>query len=93
MEERNTPGTLTRRSFVAAASAGAAALAAGCAPQQKMAETGDTAPREYRLDAELDENAAGEWKPVQCWLSCGGKCLLQVYVVDGVATRVKSDDI
>ena len=29
MEERNTPDTLTRRSFVAAASAGAAALAAG----------------------------------------------------------------
>ena len=93
MEERNMPGTLTRRSFVAAASAGAAALAAGCAPQQQMAETGDTAPREYRLDAELDESSAGEWKPVQCWLSCGGKCLLQVYVVDGVATRVKSDDI
>ena len=93
MEERNTLGTLTRRSFVAAATAGAAALAAGCAPQQKMAKTGDTAPREYRLDAELDENSAGEWKPVQCWLSCGGKCLLQAYVVDGVATRIKSDDV
>ena len=92
MEERNMPGTLTRRSFVAAASAGAAALAAGCAPQQQMAETGDTAPREYRLDAELDENGAGEWKPVQCWLSCGGKCLLQAYVVDGIITRIKTDD-
>lgn len=86
-------GALTRRSFLAASTAACALMAAGCAPEQKMAETGDTEAREYRLDVEFDERQAGEWKPVQCWLSCGGKCLLQAYVVDGVVTRIKSDDV
>lgn len=86
-------GALTRRSFLAASTATCALMAAGCAPEQKMAETGDTEAREYRLDVEFDERQAGEWKPVQCWLSCGGKCLLQAYVVDGVVTRIKSDDV
>lgn len=86
-------GALTRRSFLAASTAACALMAAGCSPEQKMAETADTEAREYRLDAEFDESQAGEWKPVQCWLSCGGKCLLQAYVVDGVVTRIKSDDV
>ncbi|WP_350453989.1 molybdopterin-dependent oxidoreductase [Slackia heliotrinireducens] len=91
---------LTRRNFVAAAGAAAAALAAvGCSPETKVEET-DAAgeqsseqPEAPIRDAELNPNAAGEWKPVQCWTSCGGKCLLQAYVEDGIIGRIKTDDI
>ena len=93
MKKNTTLPTMTRRSFVAASVAATAALAAGCAPQHKMATTTETSVQAYHLDAEFDENSEGEWKPVQCWLSCGGKCLLQAYVVDGIATRIKTDDI
>lgn len=92
-EKSGAVGRLTRRAFVGASAVGAAALAAGCAPEAQMAETGETETVEYRLDAEFDESAPGEWKPVQCWMSCGGKCLLQAHVVDGVITRIKTDDI
>ncbi|MEC4271810.1 molybdopterin-dependent oxidoreductase [Adlercreutzia sp. R25] len=85
-------GSLSRRAFVGAAAAATAIMAAGCAPESKLAGTGDTEPRNYQVDAEFDENQPGEWKPVPCWLLCGGRCQLKAYVVDGVVTRVKTDD-
>lgn len=91
--EHGTKGSISRRAFVGASAAAAALMASGCAPQSRVSATEDTEAKEYRLDAEFDESQEGEWKPVQCWLSCGGKCLLQAYVVDGIATRIKTDDV
>ena len=84
---------MSRRAFVGASAAAALALTAGCSSQSSLTQTDDTDTQSYSVDAEFDESVAGEWKPVQCWLSCGGKCLLQAYVVDGIATRIKTDDI
>jgi len=35
----------------------------------------------------------GRWVTAACWHNCGGRCLLKAFVVDGVVTRVKSDDM
>lgn len=88
-----TKGSLTRRAFIGASAAAAVLMTSGCAPESAITTTDDTEAKDYRLDGEFDENQPGEWKPVQCWLSCGGKCLLQAYVVDGIVTRIKTDDI
>ena len=45
------------------------------------------------MDAEFDATQSGEWVPVSCWTSCGGRCLLKAYVVDGMPMRIKTDDI
>lgn len=35
----------------------------------------------------------GVWRTAACWHNCGGsRCLLRAYVVDGVPTRLKTDD-
>ncbi len=84
---------LTRRDFVAAAAAAAASLTCAASSENKLVmaseEVADVASSK---DRDLDPTSNGSWKPVQCWLSCGGKCLLQAYVEDGVITRVKTDD-
>lgn len=92
-EEVGTSNKMSRRAFVGASAAAAMALA-GCSPnsETRVGESNDTNPVVYNEDLEFDESQPGEWKPVQCWLSCGGKCLLQAYVIDGVITRVKTDD-
>ena len=46
----------------------------------------------WRIDAEFDPEQNGEWLPVSCWTSCGGRCLLKAYVVDGMPLRIKTDD-
>ena len=96
-EEKRTLATLSRRGFVGASTAAAAALVAGCAPETQLgASGGDGAAASsalWKVDADLDESQQGEWVPVPCWHSCGGKCLLKAYVVDGVVTRVKTDDV
>ncbi|RDB70725.1 dimethyl sulfoxide reductase subunit A [Eggerthella sinensis] len=84
---------ISRRGFVGASAAAALLLASGCAPENKLKKTEETEEQRFRLDAELDEAVSGEWKAVPCWHSCGGKCLLKAYVVDGVVTRVKTDDV
>ncbi|MBI5301778.1 MAG: molybdopterin-dependent oxidoreductase [Chloroflexi bacterium] len=33
-----------------------------------------------------------KWVTASCWHNCGGRCLLKAQVVDGVVTRVKTDD-
>ena len=84
---------ITRKSFIAGMAASAAALAAGCSADSSLTETNAVASNESSSDIEFSDTTKGEWKPVQCWTSCGGKCLLQAYIVDGVVTRVKTDDV
>ena len=95
--EKISGASVSRRSFVGAAAAACTLLAAGCAPQSQLSETGgkDDAEQhaESTLPADLDESKNGEWVPVPCWMSCGGKCLLKAHVVDGIVTRIKTDDV
>lgn len=86
---------ITRRNFIAAMGAASAALmATGCSPETALKETEvDKGASSDFKDRELDPTSTGEWKPVQCWTSCGGKCLLQAYVEDGVICRIKTDDV
>ncbi|NHM15698.1 molybdopterin-dependent oxidoreductase [Eggerthellaceae bacterium zg-887] len=97
--------SISRRSFVGASALAAAAMTAGCAPESSVtasdtaSETAASAEAEgagstnWRIDAEFDDAQAGEWVPVSCWTSCGGRCLLKAYVVDGMPMRIKTDDI
>ena len=73
---------LTRRSFLkwSAALGGTAALAGGLNLGLKTVEAAQTAGEE------------GKWVTVACWHNCGGRCLLKANVIDGVVTKVKSDD-
>jgi anaerobic dimethyl sulfoxide reductase subunit A len=78
-----TETMLTRRSFLkwSAALGGTAALAGGMSYGLKVAEaTAEKAASE------------GKWVAAACWHNCGGRCLLKANVVDGVVTRVKTDD-
>jgi anaerobic dimethyl sulfoxide reductase subunit A len=78
-----TDTVLTRRSFLkwSAALGGAAALAGGLRYGLKTAEAAaDNAAKE------------GAWISAACWHNCGSRCLLKANVVDGIVTRVKTDD-
>lgn len=72
---------LTRRSFLkwSAALGGTVALTGGVNTGLKAAEQAAKA-------------AEGEWIPAACWHNCGGRCLIKAHVVDGIVTRVKTDD-
>lgn len=76
-----TDTLLTRRSFLkwSAALGGTAVLAGGVKTGLKAAEA-------------AAETSAGEWISAACWHNCGGRCLIKAHVVDGVVTRVKTDD-
>jgi anaerobic dimethyl sulfoxide reductase subunit A len=75
---------LTRRSFLkwSAALGGSAALAGGMTYGLKAVEA----------MAERAQRDKGEWIAAACWHNCGGRCLLKAQVVDGVVTRIKTDD-
>ena len=82
--------SLTRRSFVkwGSATAGAAALVGftGCAPAGDAGT--DTGPA-------ASAGEKGEWKTGACMnnCSCGSsRCLLKVYVEDGVPLKVRTDE-
>lgn len=89
MSEKNfitkalTENVLSRRSFMkwSAALGGAAALAGGMNYGLKAVEA-----------ASDKAESEGEWIPAACWHNCGGRCLIKAHVVDGVVTRVKTDD-
>ena len=74
---------LSRRSFLkwSAALGGTAALAGGMNFGLKTVEA-------------AAETAATQdnWVTVACWHNCGGRCLIKANVIDGVVTRVKTDD-
>ena len=74
---------LTRRSFLkwSAALGGTAALSGGLSYGLKTAHAASEAAA-----------GEGEWVSAACWHNCGGRCLLKAKVVDGVVTRVKTDD-
>ena len=76
-----TDTVITRRSFLkwSAALGGAAGLAGGLNFGLKTIEAA----------AQADQ---GEWRTAICWHNCGGRCLLQAYVVDGTVVRCKTDD-
>ena len=74
---------LTRRSFVkwSAVLGGTAALVGGVSSGLKVMKAAATA-----------EAPTSQWIPAACWHNCGGRCLLKAEVVDGMVTRVKTDD-
>ena len=79
---------LSRRSFVkwsaAAASAVAAAGLVGCQPKAKEEGDAQNAPEQtYEMN--------GTWKNASCWFDCGGNCVNQVYVEDGVVVCDRTD--
>lgn len=84
---------ISRRAFLGASAAATLALTTGCNSEHTVQETEDAQSSNFMVDAEFDESVEGEWVPVPCWLSCGGKCLLKAYVVDGTVLRIKTDDV
>lgn len=89
MSEKNfltkiiTENALSRRSFIkwSAALGGTAAMAGGL-------KFGFKAVEAAAQTAVTPDN----WVTVACWHNCGGRCLLKANVVDGVVTRIKTDD-
>lgn len=75
--------SLSRRSFLKWSSAlgGAAVVASGLDMGLNV------------LEAAQENTASTEnWIPAACWHNCGGRCLIKAQIVDGVVTRVKTDD-
>jgi anaerobic dimethyl sulfoxide reductase subunit A len=72
---------ISRRSFLkwSAVLGGSAALAGGTHFGLKAVES-------------AANGSEGEWRTAICWHNCGGRCLLQAYVVDGMVVRCKTDD-
>lgn len=81
--------SISRRCFVGSLAAAAAGIAATGSIESAFSK----AYADEVVDVVIDPDGAGEWVPVQCWTSCGGKCLLQAHVNDGIVTRVKTDDV
>ena len=77
-----TDTALTRRSFLkwSAALGGTAVISGGLHYGLREAE------------AAAQTESGGEWVSAACWHNCGGRCMNQVYVVDGVVTMQKTDD-
>lgn len=88
MEGGNMGNSLSRRQFVAGASAIAASAAAlgsfGCAPGTTVEETDEVAAG--------NPEEGGTWTSVACWHNCGGRCMNKVLVKDGAVIRQKTDD-
>ncbi|NLG98440.1 MAG: molybdopterin-dependent oxidoreductase [Chloroflexi bacterium] len=78
-----TDNILSRRSFMkwSAALGGAAALAGGVGYGLRAAGA-----------AAAETQSTAKWVPAACWHNCGGRCHIKAQVVDGVVTRVKTDD-
>ena len=77
-----TDTALTRRSFLkwSAALGGTAVISGGL--HYGLRE----------VEAAAQTESGGEWISAACWHNCGGRCINQVYVVDGVVTMQKTDD-
>ncbi|HMN15674.1 MAG TPA: molybdopterin-dependent oxidoreductase, partial [Bellilinea sp.] len=78
-----TESALSRRSFLkwSAAMGGAVAMAGGVKYGLKAVE-----------GSAVQAQAEGKWVTAACWHNCGGRCVIKANVVDGVVTRVKTDD-
>jgi anaerobic dimethyl sulfoxide reductase subunit A len=93
MGERHEHGeedaaAISRRAFLGATAAATAALALSTC-ETSLAKSLDQS--QSSQSSQKDEKE-GEWLPVRCGGGCGGYCLNYAYVVDGVATMMKSDD-
>lgn len=91
--ETSVRKNLSRRSFLKWSTAAAAVAATtglvGCAPS---ASTTTTTKKDLQSVASIDvPEMAGEWKNASCWLDCGGNCVNQVYVEDGVVKYQRTD--
>ena len=80
--------SLSRRSFMKWSAAAAGAMAAaglvGCQPAEKEEKKEQGHPTQtYEMD--------GTWKNASCWFDCGGNCVNQVYVEDGVVMCDRTD--
>lgn len=77
---------ISRRSFLkwstAAAGITLASGLVGCQPSEKKEEKGH--------QVEIPE-MTGEWKNASCWFDCGGNCVNQAYVQDGVVLYQRTD--
>ena len=67
-----------------AASAAIATSGLACAAKSGVAPANLDLP-----DAPLE---GGEWKTAVCWSGCGGGCINQVYVKDGIVLRQRTDE-
>jgi anaerobic dimethyl sulfoxide reductase subunit A len=79
---------LSRRTFLkwSGALGGTAVLAGGL--NYGLKQAGSTI-----ANAAAERPAAeGEWITAACWHNCGGRCLIKAHVVDGMVTKVKTDD-
>ncbi len=78
-------GTMSRRSFLkwSAAVGGTAALVGS-------GMTVDLKPAESAAPALAPQES--KWVTAACWHNCGGRCVIKANVVDGVVTRIKTDD-
>ena len=76
---------ISRRTFLkwGAVLGGAATFAGGMSVGLKS--TVDAAPPQVAPPE-------SKWVAAACWHNCGGRCLLKAQVVNGVVTRVKTDD-
>ena len=72
---------VSRRTFLGLTSALAILGITGC--QERF---------EKVTDEEKKSGKKGEWRPAPCWDNCGGKCLLNAYVRNGVVEKLKTDD-
>lgn len=91
-EGGNVDTSLTRRNFLkwGAVAAGATSMAglASCAPTTE----GEGGRGETQIQ---DPLTLGEWKTAACPFNCScgaGRCLLRVQVIDGVPTRLRTDE-
>ena len=80
--------SLSRRSFMkwSAAAAGIAATS-GLVACQPAAQSEKTKAADFEKNYEMN----GEWKNASCWFDCGGNCVNQVYVEDGVVKYDRTD--
>ena len=79
--EKEGPASVTRRTFVKSSLAASAVLGSG------LSLTAFVPSKKARA---ATEERAGEWLPANCQ-GCTSWCSLQIYVVDGRATRVRGN--
>lgn len=77
----NKASTLSRRTFVKwSAAAASITMATGLVGCQSTPE-----------EAAAEVTASGSWKNASCWFDCGGNCVNQAYVEDGVVLYQRTD--
>ena len=77
--------SLTRRDFVKwSAAAATVAAASGLVGVEALADQ----PEGAVVDV---PEMTGEWKNAPCWFDCGGNCVNQVYIEDGVVKYQRTD--